>query len=62
MTWGNRPDIQYFRGGREITDIETDFLSLMKGKEDGYLSETDNVLVARERNICLNISFLVIFT
>lgn len=29
----------------------------MKGKEDGYLSETDNILVAREGNICLNISF-----
>ena len=52
MTWGNGPDIQYIlEGGREITDIETNFLSLMKGKEDGYLSENDNILVARGKQL-----------
>ena len=52
MTWGNGPDIQYIlEGGREITDMETNFLSLMKGKEDGYLSENDNILVARGKQL-----------
>ena len=30
----------HFRGEKKTTDIETDFINLMKLKEDGYLPET----------------------
>lgn len=47
----------YFRGEK---NIETDFVSLIKGKENSYLPENDNVLVTREGNTCLNISFKIV--
>lgn len=49
----------HFRGEKKTTDIETDFINLMKLKEDGYLPETIYYL-AREGNICLNISFKMV--